>query len=136
MKATMAWMCRACIREMRMSRIVNFYWLRLDANYYFDNSVPVIIRSDTLLMYEDEDPEEDRFKEEEDPQEKEDDMEVDIKEDKNEPKLTYPYKEMDPLNPAFLASESEPEDAIEVKGKQEKDKIGTNPNKNGKRRKA
>ncbi|GKC42786.1 putative reverse transcriptase domain-containing protein [Tanacetum coccineum] len=41
-------------------------------------------------------------------------MEVNIEEDENEPKLTYPYKEVDPLNPPLLASESEPEDAIEV----------------------
>nr|GEW05598.1 hypothetical protein [Tanacetum cinerariifolium] len=41
-------------------------------------------------------------------------MEVDIKEDKNEPELTYPYKEMDHLNHSLPASESEPEDAIEV----------------------
>ncbi|GJY00563.1 hypothetical protein Tco_0357581 [Tanacetum coccineum] len=62
---------------------------------------------------EDEDPEEDQFKEEEDPQE-EDDMEVDIKEDENEPELTYPYEEVDPLNLPPPASESEPEDVIEV----------------------
>nr|GEW77377.1 reverse transcriptase domain-containing protein [Tanacetum cinerariifolium] len=42
-------------------------------------------------------------------------MEVDIEEDKNEPELTYPYEEMDPLNPPPPASELEPKDAIEVK---------------------
>nr|GFC14479.1 hypothetical protein [Tanacetum cinerariifolium] len=52
--------------------------------------------------------------EEEDPQEEEDDMEVDIEKDENEPELTYSYEEMDPLNPPSPASESEPEDAIEV----------------------
>nr|GEX60048.1 putative zinc finger, CCHC-type, retrotransposon Gag domain protein [Tanacetum cinerariifolium] len=67
-----------------------------------------------VLVNEDEDLEEDKFEEEEDPQEEEDDMEVDIKEDENEPELTYPYKEMDPLNPSPPASESEPKDAIEV----------------------
>nr|GEW26169.1 hypothetical protein [Tanacetum cinerariifolium] len=41
-------------------------------------------------------------------------MEVDIEKDKNEPELTYPYEEMDPLNPLPPASKSEPEDAIEV----------------------
>ncbi|GJR20419.1 hypothetical protein Tco_0968946 [Tanacetum coccineum] len=46
---------------------------------------------------------------------KEDDMEVDIEEDENEPELTYPYEEVDPLNPPPPASESEPEDVIEVK---------------------
>nr|GEZ95950.1 hypothetical protein [Tanacetum cinerariifolium] len=45
---------------------------------------------------------------------KEDDMEVDIKEDENETELTYPYEEVDPLNPSPPASESEPEDVIEV----------------------
>ncbi|GKA15129.1 putative reverse transcriptase domain-containing protein, partial [Tanacetum coccineum] len=48
---------------------------------------------------------------EEDPQEEEDDMEVDIKEDKNEPELTYPCEEMDSPSPA---SESELDDEIEV----------------------
>nr|GEV80372.1 hypothetical protein [Tanacetum cinerariifolium] len=52
-----------------------------------------------VLVDEDEDQEEEEFKEEEDPQEEEDDMEIDIEEDKNEPELTYPYEEMDPLNP-------------------------------------
>ncbi|GKD48904.1 hypothetical protein Tco_1277880 [Tanacetum coccineum] len=42
-------------------------------------------------------------------------MEVDTKEDENEPELTYPYEEVDPLNPPPPASESEPRDAIEVK---------------------
>nr|GEU30431.1 putative reverse transcriptase domain-containing protein [Tanacetum cinerariifolium] len=41
-------------------------------------------------------------------------MEVDIEEDENEPELTYPYEEVDPLNPPSPASESEPEDATEV----------------------
>ncbi|GKE38506.1 putative reverse transcriptase domain-containing protein, partial [Tanacetum coccineum] len=63
---------------------------------------------------EDEDPEEDEFEEEEDPQEEEDDMEVDIEEDENKPELTYPYEEVDPLNPLPPASESKLEDAIEV----------------------
>ncbi|GJV76558.1 hypothetical protein Tco_1508142 [Tanacetum coccineum] len=45
---------------------------------------------------------------------KEDDMEVDIEEDENKPELTYPYEEVDPLNPPPSASESEPEDVIEV----------------------
>ncbi|GKE40902.1 hypothetical protein Tco_1464307 [Tanacetum coccineum] len=41
-------------------------------------------------------------------------MEVDIKEDENETELTYPYEEVDPLNPPSPASESEPEDVTEV----------------------
>nr|GEU85318.1 hypothetical protein [Tanacetum cinerariifolium] len=54
--------------------------------------------------------------EEEDPQEEEeeDDMEIDIEEDKNEPELTYPYEEVDPLNPLPPASESEPNNEIKV----------------------
>nr|GEV16908.1 putative reverse transcriptase domain-containing protein [Tanacetum cinerariifolium] len=108
-----------------------FLLLRFDANRYFDNSVSMIIKNDVpvvelnqhddvpvipelVLVDEDEDPEEDKFEEEEDPQEEEDDMEVDIEEDENEPELTYPYEEVDPLNPSPPASESKPEDAIEV----------------------
>ncbi|GJY80875.1 hypothetical protein Tco_0493626 [Tanacetum coccineum] len=41
-------------------------------------------------------------------------MEVDIKEDENEPELTYPYEEVDPLNPSPPTYESEPEVVIEV----------------------
>ncbi|GJW65367.1 hypothetical protein Tco_0117251 [Tanacetum coccineum] len=33
---------------------------------------------------------------------------------RNEPELTYPYEEVDPLNPLPPASDSEPEDVIEV----------------------
>ncbi|GJZ98578.1 putative reverse transcriptase domain-containing protein [Tanacetum coccineum] len=40
-------------------------------------------------------------------------MEIDIEEDKNEPKLTYPYEKVDPLNPPLPASESEPDNEIE-----------------------
>ncbi|GJW63824.1 hypothetical protein Tco_0115708 [Tanacetum coccineum] len=74
----------------------------------------VLVVPEFVLVDEDEDPEEDEFEEDEDPQEEEDDMEVDIEEDENEPKLTYPYEEVDPLNPIPPASESESEDAIEV----------------------
>ncbi|GJR69272.1 hypothetical protein Tco_0015337 [Tanacetum coccineum] len=41
-------------------------------------------------------------------------MEVNIEEDENEPELTYPYEEVDPLNPPSPASESEPEDVNEI----------------------
>ncbi|GJU08780.1 putative reverse transcriptase domain-containing protein [Tanacetum coccineum] len=58
------------------------------------DDVPVI--PEPVLVDEDEDPEEEEFEEKEDPQEEEDDMEA------------------DPLNPPSPASESEPEDAIEV----------------------
>ncbi|GKD47662.1 hypothetical protein Tco_1276638 [Tanacetum coccineum] len=74
------------------------------------DNVPVVPEG----IDEDEDPKEDEFEEEEDPQEEKDDMEVDIEEDENEPELTYPYEEMDPLNPSPPTSESEPEDVIEV----------------------
>ncbi|GJU05547.1 putative reverse transcriptase domain-containing protein [Tanacetum coccineum] len=74
----------------------------------------VPVDPEPVLVDEDEDPEEDEFEEEEDPQEEEDDMEVDIEEDENEPELTYPYEEMDSLNPPPPASESEPDDEIEV----------------------
>nr|GEV02897.1 hypothetical protein [Tanacetum cinerariifolium] len=74
--------------------------------------VPVV--PEPVVVDEDEDPKEEEFKEEEEPQEKEDDMEVDIEEYENEPELTYPYEEVDPLNPSSPASESELEDVIEV----------------------
>ncbi|GJS02593.1 hypothetical protein Tco_0319101 [Tanacetum coccineum] len=76
------------------------------------DDVPVI--PDPILVDEDEDPKEGEFEEEEEPQEEEDDMKVDIEEDDNEPELTYPYEEVDPLNPLPPTSESEPEDMIEV----------------------
>ncbi|GJV43022.1 hypothetical protein Tco_1427558 [Tanacetum coccineum] len=41
-------------------------------------------------------------------------MEVDIEEDDNELELTYPYEEVDPLNPPPHASESELKDVPEV----------------------
>ncbi|GJW79220.1 hypothetical protein Tco_0140902 [Tanacetum coccineum] len=41
-------------------------------------------------------------------------MEVDIEEDENEPELTYPYEEVDPLNPPPPASDSEPKDVIDI----------------------
>ncbi|GKC69227.1 hypothetical protein Tco_1115110 [Tanacetum coccineum] len=41
-------------------------------------------------------------------------MEVNIEEDENELELTYPYEEMDPLNPLSPASEFKPDDEIEV----------------------
>nr|GEX60217.1 putative reverse transcriptase domain-containing protein [Tanacetum cinerariifolium] len=66
-------------------------------------------------MNADEDLEEEEFKEEEDPQEEEDDMEVDIEEDENETKFTYPYEEVDPLNPSPPASESDVKDMTEAK---------------------
>nr|GEY81762.1 hypothetical protein [Tanacetum cinerariifolium] len=41
-------------------------------------------------------------------------MELDIEEDENKPELTYPYEEVDPLNPSPPASKSELEDVNEV----------------------
>ncbi|GKD52621.1 hypothetical protein Tco_1281597 [Tanacetum coccineum] len=69
----------------------------------------VLVILEPVLVDEDEDPEEDEFKEEE-----EDDMEVEFEEDENEPELTYPFEEVDPLNPSSPASELEPEDVIGV----------------------
>nr|GEU28747.1 hypothetical protein [Tanacetum cinerariifolium] len=71
-------------------------------------------------MDENEDPKEKEFKEEEEPQEEED-MKVDIEEDENEPNFTYPYEEVDPLNPLTHASESEPKDVIKVEDMVEPD---------------
>nr|GEW97174.1 hypothetical protein [Tanacetum cinerariifolium] len=79
-----------------------------------DQHDDVLIVPEPVLVDEDEDPEEDEFKEGEYPQEKENDMELDIKEYRNEPELTYLYKEIDPLNPLSPAFESEPKDTIEV----------------------
>ncbi|GKE43775.1 hypothetical protein Tco_1471059, partial [Tanacetum coccineum] len=76
------------------------------------DAIPVI--PEPVLVDEDEDPEEEEFREEKEPQEEECDMEVVIDEDENEPELTYPYKEVDPLNPPPPASKSEPEDVIQI----------------------
>nr|GEV93159.1 hypothetical protein [Tanacetum cinerariifolium] len=76
------------------------------------DDVPVVL--EPVLVDEDEDPKEDEFKEEEGPQEEEDDMEIDIDKDENEPELTYPYEEVDPLNPLSPASESKPNDKIKA----------------------
>ncbi|GJX54435.1 hypothetical protein Tco_0282804 [Tanacetum coccineum] len=77
------------------------------------NDVPVV--PEPVLKDEDENTEEEEFEEEkEDPQEEEDDMEVDIEEDENEPVLTCPYEETNSLNPPPPASESEPDNEIEV----------------------
>nr|GEW48303.1 putative reverse transcriptase domain-containing protein [Tanacetum cinerariifolium] len=81
---------------------------------------PAILEA--ALVDENEEPEEkeEEFEdeeefEEEEPQEEQDGMEVDIEEEENEPKLAFPYVEADPLNPPPPASDSEPEDVIEVK---------------------
>nr|GFB25154.1 hypothetical protein [Tanacetum cinerariifolium] len=76
------------------------------------DDVPFV--SEPVLVDENEDLVENEFEEEENPQEEEDDMEIDIEEDENEPKLTYPYEEVDPLNPLPPVSESELDDEIEV----------------------
>nr|GEW10992.1 hypothetical protein [Tanacetum cinerariifolium] len=68
----------------------------------------VLVVPEPVLVDEDKGPEEEEFKEEED------DMEFDIKEDENETELTYPYEEVDPLNPSLPASELEPEDMTKV----------------------
>ncbi|GJU46032.1 hypothetical protein Tco_1203298 [Tanacetum coccineum] len=70
------------------------------------DDVPVV--PERVLEDANEDPEEEKFEEEEY------DIEFDIEEDENEPELTYPYEEVDPLNPPPPASESEPKDVIKV----------------------
>ncbi|GJY87676.1 hypothetical protein Tco_0502304 [Tanacetum coccineum] len=108
MKATMAWRCHAC--DGFVERLLIAIQCPLDEGVteWYQEPKPV-------LEDEDADPEEEEFEEEEEPQEEDDDdMEVDIEEDENEPELTYLYKEVDPLNPSPPASESEPEDVIEM----------------------
>ncbi|GJY98365.1 hypothetical protein Tco_0515275, partial [Tanacetum coccineum] len=83
---------------------------------YLPDLVPAI--PEPILVDEDEDLEEKEFEEEQEPQEEED-MDIDDEEDKNELELTFPYEESDPLNPPPPASDSEPEDVIEVKDKVE-----------------
>ncbi|GKB77946.1 hypothetical protein Tco_0944841 [Tanacetum coccineum] len=81
---------------------------------------PALAILEPALVYENKEPEEEEeFEdeeefEEEEPQEEEDDVEVDIKEEENEPELIFPYVEADPLNPSPPASNSEPEDVIKV----------------------
>ncbi|GKC72480.1 hypothetical protein Tco_1118363 [Tanacetum coccineum] len=41
-------------------------------------------------------------------------MDIDDEEDENGPELTFPYEEVDPLNPQPPASDSEPKDVIKV----------------------
>ncbi|GKF47417.1 hypothetical protein Tco_0137219, partial [Tanacetum coccineum] len=79
------------------------------------------IVTEPVLEDEDEDPEEDEFEEEEYPQEDKDDMEINIEEDENESELTYPYEEVDPLNPLPPVSESEPDDEIKIENPIEHD---------------
>nr|GFA18047.1 hypothetical protein [Tanacetum cinerariifolium] len=62
----------------------------------------VLVIPEPVLVDEDEDPKEEEFEEEEEPEEEDDDMKVDIEEDENELELTYPYEEVDPLNPPPL----------------------------------
>ncbi|GJY06044.1 hypothetical protein Tco_0373098 [Tanacetum coccineum] len=84
-------------------------------HHWVHDVVDVLVVPEPVLVDEDEDPEEEEFEEGDEPQEEEEyDMEVDIEEDRNEPKLTYLYEEVDPLNPPPPASDSEPEDVIEV----------------------
>nr|GEZ07371.1 hypothetical protein [Tanacetum cinerariifolium] len=106
MKATLAWRCHAYVIPFDHVDDVHV----VEPNQHDD--VPVVL--EPVLVDEDEDSKEDKFEEADDPQEEEDVMKVDIKEDENEPELTYPYKDVDPLNASPLASKLEPEDAIEV----------------------
>nr|GEU93158.1 hypothetical protein [Tanacetum cinerariifolium] len=83
-------------------------------NHVDDLPDPALVIPEPVLVDENEDPKEEEIEEEEEPQEEDDDMEVDIKEDENEPELTFPYEEASPLNLLPPASDSEPEDVIEV----------------------
>ncbi|GJR99567.1 hypothetical protein Tco_0316076 [Tanacetum coccineum] len=74
--------------------------------------IPAIPEPD--LVDEDENPEEEEFEEEEEPQEEEEDMDIYDEEDEYKPELTFPYEEVDPLNPPPPASDSELEDVIEI----------------------
>ncbi|GJZ02397.1 hypothetical protein Tco_0520358 [Tanacetum coccineum] len=119
MKATMAWRCRAC-DDFGMIVNVSLACVIIMVNVIppdHVDDVPVVkpnqhddvpVIPEPVLVDEDEDPEEEEFEEEED------DKEVNIEEDDNEPELTYPYEEVDPLNPLPPASESDPQDMIEV----------------------
>ncbi|GJZ75523.1 hypothetical protein Tco_0639988, partial [Tanacetum coccineum] len=115
----MAWRCRACDDFGERLLIITVNVIPPDhvddlpvVDLNQPNDVPVI--PDHVLVDEYKDLEEEEFEGEEEPQEEEDDMELDIEEDKNELELTYPYEEVDPLNPSSPASESDPEDVIEV----------------------
>ncbi|GKA47141.1 hypothetical protein Tco_0740024, partial [Tanacetum coccineum] len=74
---------------------------------------PALVDENEESEEEEEFEDEEEFEEEE-PHEEQDDMEVDIEEEENEPELIFPYVEADPLNPPPPASDSEPEDVIEV----------------------
>nr|GEW88520.1 hypothetical protein [Tanacetum cinerariifolium] len=116
----MAWRCRACDGFIERLNIIMVNIIPPD---HVDD-VPVLkpnqhdnvhVVPEPVLVDEDEEPKEKEFEEEEEPQEEEEDeMEVDIEEYDNEPKLTYPYEEVDPLNPMPHASKLEPEDMIAV----------------------
>ncbi|GJS89026.1 putative reverse transcriptase domain-containing protein [Tanacetum coccineum] len=113
MKVTMAWRCRACDDLIIMANVITPDHVD-DLPVVKPNQpdvVPIIL--EPVLVYEDEDPKEEEFDEEEEPQEEED-MDIDDKEDKNELELIFPYEEADPLNLSPHASDSEPEDVIEV----------------------
>ncbi|GKA98474.1 hypothetical protein Tco_0826411, partial [Tanacetum coccineum] len=127
MKATMAWRCRACDGFDERLLMCSFSFKN---NIIMANVIPpdhvddlpvvepnqpddVLVIPEPVLVDEDEDPEEEEFEEEEEPKEKED-MDIDEEEDENESELTFPYEEVDPLNLPPPASNSEPEDVIEV----------------------
>ncbi|GKE95450.1 hypothetical protein Tco_1580305, partial [Tanacetum coccineum] len=126
MKATMAWrfcacddlakeyLCVPCLsKTIIMANVI-------PPDHVDDLPNPALAIPEPALVDENEEPkEEEKFKdeeefEEEEPQEEDDDIEVDIKEEENEPELIFPYVETDPLNPSPPASDSEPEDVIEV----------------------
>nr|GEV53494.1 hypothetical protein [Tanacetum cinerariifolium] len=76
---------------------------------------PALVDENEELEQEEEEEFEDEEEfEEEEPQEEQKDMEVDVKEEENEPELIFPYVEADPLNPPPPASDLEFKDVVEV----------------------
>ncbi|GJT10567.1 putative reverse transcriptase domain-containing protein [Tanacetum coccineum] len=74
---------------------------------------PTLVDENEEPEEEEEEFEEEEFEEEE-PQEEGEDKKVDNGEEENEPELMFSYEEVNPLNPAPPASDSEFEDVVEV----------------------
>ncbi|GJR01099.1 hypothetical protein Tco_0059407 [Tanacetum coccineum] len=125
----MAWRCRAC-GDGFMERLLVWFVNRrcvIMVNVILpdhDHDVPIIEpnQHDVVLVFpkpvveiEYEDPKEDELKEERRSYKKIRRYRGStMEEDENKPELTYPYEEVDPLNPPPPASESELDNEIEV----------------------
>ncbi|GJS45268.1 putative reverse transcriptase domain-containing protein [Tanacetum coccineum] len=130
MKGTMAWRCRVCEDFVKdyfcvpcLSKTMVVIIManvippeHVDDLLIVEPNQPDVVPTipEPVLVDEDEHLEEEEFDKEEEPQEEED-IDIDDEEDENEPELTFPYEEADPLNPSPPASDSEPEDVIQVK---------------------